>query len=81
MMEFVRGTKVDALGEGDHADTANRVGSMFLKMCVVDGFVHADLHPGNFLIMDDGRVAVFDLGLVKDLSDHLLLEFVDFTKV
>lgn len=81
VMEFVRGKKVDALGEGDHADTASRVGSMFLKMCLIDGFVHADLHPGNFLIMDDGKVAVFDLGLVKELSEALLLEFVDFTKV
>lgn len=81
VMEFVRGTKVDALGAGDHGATASRVGNMFLKMCMIDGFVHADLHPGNFLVMDDGRIAVFDLGLVKELSENLLLEFIDFTKV
>lgn len=30
--------------------------------------IHADLHPGNFLFVDDGRVAVLDFGCTRELS-------------
>jgi len=80
-MEFMCGEKVDALPEGtDHAELADTLSHCFLKMCFEDGFLHADMHPGNFLVMEDGRVAVFDLGLAKQLGDDLFEEFVDFTR-
>jgi predicted unusual protein kinase regulating ubiquinone biosynthesis (AarF/ABC1/UbiB family) len=47
----------------------------FLKMMLVDNFVHADLHPGNILV-DDGRdagsspqVVLLDVGLITQLSE------------
>ena len=33
-----------------------------------DGFFHADLHPGNILIMKDGKVAFLDYGMMGNLS-------------
>ena len=39
-----------------------------LKMVFEDGFVHADLHPGNIFITRDDRVAILDLGLVGELD-------------
>lgn len=33
-----------------------------------DGFFHADLHPGNILIMGDGKVAFLDYGMIWHLS-------------
>ncbi len=36
------------------------------------GSIHADPHPGNFIIMGDGRMAVLDFGSVKQLSDQWL---------
>ena len=33
------------------------------------GHLHADPHPGNFRILDDGRLAVLDFGAVKRLPD------------
>jgi ubiquinone biosynthesis protein len=53
---------------------------VFLKMCFDDGFVHADLHPGNLLLLENGDLAIFDVGLVKHLREDVLLQTVDFTK-
>jgi ubiquinone biosynthesis protein len=79
-MEFLRGTKIDALPPGDHHVLAKRLQRVFMKMCFEDGFVHADLHPGNMLVTESGDLVIFDVGLVKDLPPEILLQFVDFTK-
>ena len=42
---------------------------MMLKMIFEDGFVHADLHPGNIFITPDDKVAILDLGLVGELDE------------
>ena len=41
---------------------------VMLKMIFEDGFVHADLHPGNIFVTYDDRVAILDLGLVGELD-------------
>lgn len=79
-MEFLRGHKLDALPPGDHRALAKRLQRVFLKMCFVDGLVHADLHPGNLLLLESGDLAIFDVGLVKHMTDDILLQFADFTK-
>ena len=33
------------------------------------GMLHADPHPGNFRIMDDGRIGVLDFGAVARLPE------------
>jgi ubiquinone biosynthesis protein len=33
-----------------------------------DGFFHADMHPGNLFILDDGRIAVVDFGIMGRLD-------------
>ena len=47
---------------------------VFCKMTFIDGFIHADLHPGNIRFMRDNRIALFDLGLTAELTDGQLLE-------
>jgi len=79
-MDFIRGKKVDALADGEHPETAVRLRRAFLKMLFEDGFLHADLHPGNLLIQADGKVAIFDVGLSKALDDELLEQYIDFNK-
>jgi predicted unusual protein kinase regulating ubiquinone biosynthesis (AarF/ABC1/UbiB family) len=37
---------------------------------LVGGVMHADPHPGNFLVLPDGRLGVLDFGAVKELSDR-----------
>jgi ubiquinone biosynthesis protein len=49
-------------------------------MCFADGFIHADLHPGNFLVREDHRLIVFDAGLAKLLDGDILEQFIDFSR-
>lgn len=79
-MEFVRGAKIDTLPRGAHPTLAGTVRTTMLKMCFEDGFVHADLHPGNMVVQPDSRLVIFDAGLAKQLSDDVLMQFIDMSK-
>lgn len=48
------------------------------KMIFADGFVHADMHPGNVFLRQWGELVILDMGLVAELSDDDLQDFVDF---
>jgi ubiquinone biosynthesis protein len=39
-----------------------------MKMIFEDGFVHADLHPGNIFVLEHDRIAIVDMGLVGELD-------------
>jgi ubiquinone biosynthesis protein len=80
VMEFVRGTKVDALPPGDHTEIATALREATMRMCFVDGFMHADMHPGNMVRRDDGVLVLFDVGLATKLRPEILEMFVDISK-
>lgn len=83
-MEFVRGAKVDALpattSEAARKQLAKTVRTTMFQMCFEDGFVHADLHPGNMVVEADGTLVIFDAGLAKLLHEDVLIQFIDMTK-
>ncbi len=79
-MEFIRGTKVDALPPGVYPKLAEVVRTTFFKMCFEDGFVHADLHPGNMVVQENDSIVVYDVGLAKLLHEDVLIQFIDMTK-
>jgi len=83
-MQFVRGTKIDALPAGlpleRRLKLAETLRMAMFQMCFADGFVHADLHPGNMVVQDDGTLIVFDVGLAKHLHEDVLIQFIDMTK-
>ncbi len=79
-MEFIHGKKIDNLGPGSHVATAKLTRTAFFKMCFDDGFVHADLHPGNMLVNNKGHLIIFDVGMVKLITEETKLQFVDFPK-
>jgi len=68
--EFVRGTKVDRLqrqfarGELSFPDVIDRLGETYIRMMLIDGVIHADPHPGNILVQDDGTLVFLDFGMV-----------------
>ena len=51
--------------------------NVFLDMIFRDGIYHADPHPGNFLILFDGRVALLDFGKVERIDDRTREQFED----
>ena len=80
VMEFVRGTKVDALGPGDHSKLATALREAAFKMCLDDGFLHADMHPGNMVRRDDGVLVLLDVGLATKIAPRTHEMFIDMTK-
>jgi predicted unusual protein kinase regulating ubiquinone biosynthesis (AarF/ABC1/UbiB family) len=88
-MDYVRGKKVTELSplariELDGFHLAEHLFQGYLQQILVDGFFHADPHPGNVFLTDDGRIALIDLGMVAHVSPRfqenllqLLLEISD----
>ena len=75
-MEYVPGTKITALSrvvilEVDGAALAEDLYAAYLKQVLVDGMFHADPHPGNLLLTDDGRLALLDLGMVARVTPRM----------
>lgn len=77
-MEYVEGTRLEPFAAGNgaggavsrrrRAQLADDLFRAYLKQVLVDGVFHADPHPGNLLLTDDGRLALVDLGMVSRVS-------------
>jgi ubiquinone biosynthesis protein len=68
-MDFVPGRNVSSFGplvqlEIDGAALTTELFDAYLDQILVHGSFHADPHPGNILLTDDGRLALIDLGMV-----------------
>jgi ubiquinone biosynthesis protein len=73
-MERIQGIKIsdiealDAAGI-DRRDVAERAVAILLQEVFVHGFYHADPHPGNFFVLDGGRIGLMDFGMVGRLGE------------
>lgn len=67
---------IDAAGL-DRAVLAARGADAVLKMVLVDGFFHADPHPGNVFFLPGNRIAMIDFGMVGWLSSKRRDELLD----
>jgi ubiquinone biosynthesis protein len=52
----------------DLPDLARKVIQTFLRHALRDGFFHADMHPGNLFVDDDGRLIAVDFGIMGRLG-------------
>ena len=66
----IRGTDLATVAAAnlDRKVLAARGSDAVLKMILVDGFFHADPHPGNVLYLPGNRIALIDFGMVGRLS-------------
>ncbi|MGB3614421.1 MAG: AarF/ABC1/UbiB kinase family protein [Elainellaceae cyanobacterium] len=89
VMEWLNGVPIlaaDLTGKGHKGDVdAERQAvttllfRVFFQQLYVDGFFHADPHPGNVFYLDDGRLALLDCGMVGRLDPRtqgLLTEMI-----
>ena len=67
---------IDAAGL-DRTALAARGADAVLKMILVDGFFHADPHPGNVMFLPGNRIALIDFGMVGRLSPTRRSQIVD----
>ena len=73
---FMEGTKVtDFAGLAargfDRRAVAERVVTAYCRMIFVNGVYHADPHPGNIFVANDGAIVFVDFGAVGVLAPHM----------
>jgi predicted unusual protein kinase regulating ubiquinone biosynthesis (AarF/ABC1/UbiB family) len=72
-MDFIKGKKITSLSplgwiDIDGLMLAEQFFHAYLKQILVDGFFHADPHPGNVFLTEDKRIALIDLGMVGRIA-------------
>ncbi|HLW15301.1 MAG TPA: AarF/UbiB family protein [Flavobacteriaceae bacterium] len=75
-MKFVDGTKVTSLSPFQlesipKTEIVNDLIKGYLKQIIVDGFAHADPHPGNVNITKDHKLGLMDLGMVARFDNEM----------
>jgi ubiquinone biosynthesis protein len=75
-MEFFDGQrpdsmKVQAMSFEDRERLVDLGAEAIIRMIYKDGFFHADLHPGNLLVLPGPRAGFIDLGMVGRMHDEL----------
>jgi predicted unusual protein kinase regulating ubiquinone biosynthesis (AarF/ABC1/UbiB family) len=82
VMEWIDGDKVDQLqsrflsGNLDFRTVMETLSETYVRMMLIDGFLHADPHPGNILVAADGTIVFLDWGMAVQMDrstrDHIL---------
>lgn len=82
-MEYIEGTKINDLEELerkgiDRTKVAENLERSYLQMIMDDGVFHADPHPGNLAVTDDGRIVFYDFGMSGRVDPFVQEKIVDF---
>jgi predicted unusual protein kinase regulating ubiquinone biosynthesis (AarF/ABC1/UbiB family) len=78
VLDFIVGTRIDRLKISENE--AKRITAvlieLYIQMMLVDGLFHADPHPGNLLVTDDGRLVLLDFGMVVRVPAETRLKLI-----
>jgi len=82
-MEYIPGTKITRVGELDRkgidrSRLAENLQRAYMQMMVEDGVFHADPHPGNLAVADEGRIVFYDFGMSGRVDPFIQGRIVDF---
>jgi predicted unusual protein kinase regulating ubiquinone biosynthesis (AarF/ABC1/UbiB family) len=82
-MEYVPGTKISDVEKLDarnldRSRLAETLQRTYLKMIIGDGIFHADPHPGNLAVQDDGTLVFYDFGMSGYVDPFVQDRIVDF---
>ena len=80
-MDYLPGIKITALHpvvltDVQGSELAEQLFRAYLKQVLVDGFFHADPHPGNVSLLPDGRLCLLDLGMVAHIPTWMQNDLV-----
>lgn len=79
-LEWLEGTsllKVDTDDSLDRSEITTLLFRAFFQQYLVDGFFHADPHPGNLFLLRDGRLAILDCGMMGRLDERTQAALVE----
>lgn len=81
-MEHIEGIKMDQVEAiKAHGIDPKKIAELglrsFSRQLMEFGFFHADPHPGNTIVMYDGRVALVDFGITGYLDEQTMLEIAN----
>jgi predicted unusual protein kinase regulating ubiquinone biosynthesis (AarF/ABC1/UbiB family) len=80
-LEYIPGIKItdiaalDAMGI-DRSMLVTRVHRLFFKMLLRHNIFHADPHPGNISVADNGSIILYDFGMVGRLDNKTRLRLI-----
>ncbi|WP_096390122.1 ABC1 kinase family protein [Halopenitus persicus] len=82
-MEYVPGTKIDRIDDLeanglDPTAVAETLQRAYLQMIIDDGVFHADPHPGNLAVAEDGSIVFYDFGMSGRVDPYVQEQIVEF---
>ena len=80
VMEEIKGIKLNQFNPDKYSNIKNdflaELGAKaFMKQVLIDGFFHADPHPGNIFIVDQDKLAYIDFGLMGQITPEIQTQF------
>lgn len=84
-MEYMEGIKINdyvSIEEAglDRKLIAARLLEIYVRQILVDGFYHADPHPGNLFVTGEGKIVMVDFGMVGAVPVEMRITLVDMVK-
>lgn len=82
-MEYVDGTKIDDLDALDSlglnkTELSEKLQKTYYRMIFEHGLFHADPHPGNLAVEDDGTIIFYDFGMTGRITEETRERLTDF---
>ncbi|MFC6615898.1 ABC1 kinase family protein [Halopenitus salinus] len=82
-MQYIPGTKIDRIADleaagHDPTAVAETLQRAYLQMIIDDGVFHADPHPGNLAVDDEGAIVFYDFGMSGRVDPFIQDRIVDF---
>ena len=85
VMSFEEGIRFDdkeglRRNQIDFSTAMNQLISFYTEQMLINGYFHADPHPGNLLIRRDGTLVLLDFGMVKRISNPTRIAIIEMVK-
>lgn len=84
-MDWMDGNHISTFAEGNTSpERANKIGQalwdFYMYQIHVVKKVHADPHPGNFMVSPDDQLIAIDFGCMKEIPEDFYLPYFELTK-